>query len=122
MFRCGIKKCNKVCEPRQPQHTIVTETRNKTYERKIFRGKRMIRTDEILGSEIIREVKVCPECYKEITGEEPRRVQEIITIPAPKEKYKRKRKPFQPRINNKKPLQVQRVSRKRSNGKTQRNP
>lgn len=125
MFRCQNDKCNKVCKPGQPQHNVVIETRDKSYERKLFRGKRFIRTEEVLGSEIVTEIKVCPDCYKEMTGLEPRKVQTHTNVRDLKETYdNKKRKPWQKRKprsqSQRKEPQIQRINRK-PNDKTSRN-
>lgn len=93
MFRCERESCRKSVEPRQPQHTVVLETREQTYERKIFKGKKLIRVEEVLGSEIVKEIKVCPECYQEVTGEEPRRVQATANLRQMRETIKERGKP-----------------------------
>ena len=120
MFRCERESCGKSVEPRQPQHTIVVESRDKTYERKIYKRKKLIRVEEILGSEIVKEIKVCPECYQEITGEEPRKVQETTNIKQLRENLREQHKPkpwknrrSRRRNNNKKPV-VHHVNRHRN--------
>lgn len=117
MFRCERKNCRKSVEPRQPQHTIVTETREKTYERKIYKNKRLIRTEEVIGSEIVKEIKVCPECYQKLTGEEPRKVQQTTNLRQMREELQEQRKPkpwkhrkHKHKHEGKKPV-VQRVNR-----------
>lgn len=93
MFRCERESCRKSVEPRQPQHTVVTDSREQTYERKIYKNKRLVRTEEVIGSEIVKEIKVCPSCYEEMTGEEPRRVQQTTNLRQMREELREQRKP-----------------------------
>lgn len=116
MFRCENKKCNKVCEPRQPQHTVVVQTRDKQYQRKIYKHGKVVHVEDTYGTEIVKELKVCPECYQQMTGEEPMRIQASTNIHQLREamheqakpkpwnkhlrKHDRKREPKVQRINH----------------------
>lgn len=71
MFRCESERCGRVTAPHQPVNRIVTEWREKMYENKIRRGKRKGEIKETFGREIVREIKVCPECYVLHTGDQP---------------------------------------------------
>ena len=71
MFRCENKKCNKITPPRQPCNSIVTEWRDKEYKCTFQRGRGRGEDFYTSGREIAKEIKVCPDCFREITGEEP---------------------------------------------------
>jgi len=68
---------------------IVTERRRKFYDKKIYKGrgekKRCVGVEEgaIEGSEIVKEIKVCPKCFLELTGLQPKMQ---TAAPAPRKK------------------------------------
>jgi len=93
MFICQNEGCGRISEPGQPQHKVVTETREKTYIRRFRRYDRTWDQEEVLGSEIVKEIRVCPDCYLDLTGLEPIRLEKIR--PEPK-------KQFHPRQNKQK--------------------
>ena len=87
MFRCENKGCNTITLSQQPENKIVLEKRPMTYENTIKRGKNKGTVQTTTGWEIIKEIRVCPDCYKEITGEEPRKFKPIEKKPV-KTKHK----------------------------------
>ncbi len=68
MFRCHF--CQQVTPPRTTRHSVVIETREKTYESRRREPKRRRFQDREetggdrggSGVEIIQEVDACPEC------------------------------------------------------------
>lgn len=62
MFRC--EKCNKISKPREKMHKVITETREKVYENKI-KTKNGESIKETFGTEIVKEISLCENCYKE---------------------------------------------------------
>jgi hypothetical protein len=72
MFRCQNQGCKTVTPPRQPENKITLETRPKTYENKIKRGKQKGTILITHGSEIIKEISVCPSCFSQLTGLKPK--------------------------------------------------
>ena len=72
MFRCENKHCGKVVPARTPANMVTIETREKTYENPVFNhGKPTNKTCITTGFETVREIKVCPNCFRELTGEQP---------------------------------------------------
>jgi hypothetical protein len=80
MFRCEVKGCDRVTPPRQPVNKIITETRQRFYEKVHKRGKLKGTVETIKGSEIVREIDSCPQCFLRITGQQPK---EYIPPPPP---------------------------------------
>ena len=76
MFRCQNEHCGALVPPRQPVNRIVTERRQQTYQKPIRKRKRgkIIRWDDVEGWEIVKEIQVCPKCFRKLTGREPRMV------------------------------------------------
>jgi hypothetical protein len=74
------KHSGKVIGPGVPEHHVVIETRNKRYENPPYRNGKPTNGEPKLtyGIEIVKEIKVSPEAYQELTGLEPRRVQEKV--------------------------------------------
>ena len=73
MYKCQELECDKfggtpVTPLRQPLNKIITEKRQKTYQRVIKRGKQRQYTEDIQGWEIVKEHKVCAICYERLTG------------------------------------------------------
>jgi hypothetical protein len=68
-FKC--EKCNKQQPAGQPVNFVVTETRQKTYSNEIVHGKMRGTIEESVGTEIVREIRACPACYRELTGLDP---------------------------------------------------
>ncbi len=67
MFRCA--KCKQSVGPRVPQVKVVTETRQRSYENVVMvENEKTGRMDPVTvrseGSEIVREVAMCPQCAK----------------------------------------------------------
>ena len=66
------------CKNPQPHHQtinfVVTETREKTYENlhQVSEFKEI--TEVSHGQEIVKQKACCPECYRTLTGLEPRKV------------------------------------------------
>jgi len=58
VYRCEI--CETVTAPREPQKSIVTQTRKKEYTNRV-EGEVIVSQ----GTEIVKEMKVCQECYDE---------------------------------------------------------
>lgn len=75
MFRCENDKCNQIVYPRQPVNYIVIERRDRNYEYKIKKGKKKGQIAIANGWEIVKEIKVCPKCYRILTGKTPRMVE-----------------------------------------------
>lgn len=112
MFRCENEHCNITVPPRQPVNRIVIERRERTYEKTIMRGKDKGKVKEINGWEIVKEINVCPKCYRILTGKAPKVVQEIKkpefeNKPRRKfdKKFDKKKKPWQNQNNKKKQTQ-----------------
>jgi len=72
MFKCQNKGCHRLVPRYQPVNRVVLETRSKNYVNHIKKGRNEM-TVETSGEEIVREIDVCPECYTNITGEQPAR-------------------------------------------------
>ena len=77
-FRC--EHCKKQQPSGQVTNMVVTETRQRTYENELKRGKMRGTLQQSTGTEIVKQIKTCPVCYKELTGLEPRGV--IIPVTA----------------------------------------
>lgn len=90
MFRCQNEHCNIVVPPRQPINKIVTERRERTYEKTIKKGKDKGKIKIINGWEIVKEINVCPKCYRILTGKTPKIVEAIKTKPVFDNKPRRK--------------------------------
>lgn len=60
--------------PGVPQHKVVVEWRTKYYDKPIKKNRKIVGYEKVLGREIVREINVSPDAYKELTGLEPRRV------------------------------------------------
>lgn len=70
MFRCENKGCGKAVPPRTPINFVTTEEREQTYENPVYRkGKTTKRNQFTRGTEIVKQIKVCPKCFERITGE-----------------------------------------------------
>ncbi len=78
MFVCQSNDCRATVPSRTPENRIVLETRYQVYSNKIITGKEKGNFKRTEGTEIVRQVSVCPGCYKKITGETP-----AATRPAP---------------------------------------
>ena len=91
MFRCENKGCKEVTLARQPENKVVIETRRKEYENTIKRGKNKGSIKHSSGEEIVKEIRVCPPCYRLLTGEEPRIYRPIVKRVSVKNKYKTNR-------------------------------
>ena len=65
MFKC--QKCDKNTMAGEKCHKIVVETRPKTYinQYKDRKGRKHEKVTE--GTEIVREINVCEECYSQIS-------------------------------------------------------
>lgn len=81
MFKCENANCGISTAPRQPENKIITETRSKTYENKIRHGKQKGTILTTHGSEIVKEIRVCPQCFVVLTGERPRAARAVPTAP-----------------------------------------
>jgi len=84
MFRCENSNCGVLTPARQPENKVVLETRPKTYENKIKRGKQKGTILTTHGSEIVKEIRVCPQCFIMLTGLKPKEAREAPTPPARK--------------------------------------
>lgn len=70
MFRCRV--CKLVAPARTPAHTYVTTTRVKVYEVPTFDEEgEPTGVKEVKGSEIVREIQVCPTCWKDLEVDQP---------------------------------------------------
>lgn len=65
MFKCQAKGCNARGEKYEAPVKRVTETRKKTYENVISRGKKKF-TVRSEGSEIVSEIAVCSKCAEKL--------------------------------------------------------
>jgi len=72
MFVCENERCGKQVEPRQPVNYIISERRKKTYDKPVKKGNRIIGVDLVEGWEIVKQLKVCPRCFKILTGKQPK--------------------------------------------------
>ena len=63
MYRC--QSCKKNSKPGEAQNKRVIETRKKTYENHIRKGKKVI-TIRSEGSEIVKEVAICSGCASKV--------------------------------------------------------
>lgn len=77
MFRCENRGCNKLTQPRQPVNMVVLETRPQVYENKIRRGKHKGKMKRTSGTEIVKEIKVCPKCYEAMTGNQAQKARPV---------------------------------------------
>ncbi len=75
MFRC--EKCNSVVPPGTAAHNLVVQQRRKEYPtrtRDVSGARGNFRTRTIdrggSGAEIVRELKVCPECAEQYSAAE----------------------------------------------------
>lgn len=79
MFKC--QHCEKIVEARQPEHRVITETRDATYQVPKFRdGEPTGYFFSTTGHEIVKEIRVCPSCYTELTGENPLARRDTIPV------------------------------------------
>lgn len=95
-FRCENSSCDIVTPIGQPSNYVVTEKREKIYDvrkkqkDRNFGGqmtkkeKKKNRTnpqgpvyDTRDGWEIVKQIKVCPDCYSSMTGLKPKMVQRV---------------------------------------------
>lgn len=93
MFRCENENCGALTSLRQPENKVVLETRQKTYENKIRRGKQKGTILTTHGSEIVKEIRVCPQCFVVLTGLKPKEAREAPTPPPrkkPRPSFKKK--------------------------------
>jgi len=72
MFKCQNEFCGKIVPPRQPVNRIVTECRQKEYTNDIVKRERVVGVKESSGSEIVKEISVCPKCFSRLTGKRPK--------------------------------------------------
>jgi len=77
-FKCDY--CGKQVPAGQPINYVVTETRQKVYQNEIKTGKMRGTLEDSTGSEIVRQIKTCPKCYKELTGMEPRIIIPVAAV------------------------------------------
>lgn len=71
MFLCESEDCGVTVPQRTPENKVVLKTRHQVYSNEILKGKERGKYKRTEGTEIIREISVCPGCYKELTGEAP---------------------------------------------------
>jgi len=71
MFRC--EKCQKVSEPREVSHKVVTETREVEYPYREYANKKDVLFDPRgtddpggVGHETVKEITVCGECAEKM--------------------------------------------------------
>lgn len=120
-FRCENQSCQIVTERGQPINRIVTERRDKQYEKLFTKGKRKGQVDEIIyGWEIVKEIKVCPRCYRILTGMQPKTIlnnnKKFKNAPQEKPKYKQRRfkdNKYKKNVSSKQNKPEQKVSRKK---------
>jgi len=98
MFKCENTGCKVIVKPRQPENRIVVEIRETSYL--VPRTKKK-KEQTTYGWEIVKEIKVCPDCYREITGEEPRLVLNPV-YQLPEKIHSRKKKRWKPKAPSKK--------------------
>lgn len=67
MFKCQADKCKYRGKAGEAPTKVVTETRKKTYENVIVRGKKVF-TVRSEGTEIVKEVHVCRSCADKIAS------------------------------------------------------
>ena len=87
MFRCENKLCGKLTEAGQPTNRVTVETRQRTYENVIKKGRNKERVLETAGFEIVKEISVCPDCFTQMTGDKP-----IVAVKVEKPKFQNKPK------------------------------
>jgi len=86
MFKCENDQCKEITKPRQPINRIIVENRIKHYINKVKKGRKT-KIIESSGKEIIKEIAVCPKCYRTITGKEPRLHIQTGSILVEREEY-----------------------------------
>ena len=91
-----------------PEHRVVIKTRPKQYEVRIKRGPNRGSYETVQGWEIVKEIRVSPDAYRELTGKEPRK--RNPTPPRPVETFA---------LN--KPVEPWRNRKKKNNSSNQRN-
>ena len=69
MYRC--QRTGKLVGPNIREHKVVTKKREVSYPKTIKYGPDKGQTEYIKGWEIVEEIRVAPEIYKELTGLEP---------------------------------------------------
>ena len=123
-FKC--EHCQKQQPVGQTINYVVTETRQRTYQNEILYGRMRGTMQESRGSEIVKQIKACPDCYKALTGLEPRIVLTTVAISknnkvhiAPREETRRpwrntnNRQGDRPNYNNDRRPQQQRDGQRR---------
>jgi len=103
-FKCDY--CAKNMPPRQPVNYVVTETRQKTYSNELKYGKMRGTIEESTGQEIVKQIMTCPDCYRTLTGLEPRVLVPTAVSKAPKihqNPREEKKRWNNPRSTNRKP-------------------
>lgn len=113
MFQCENDTCRKMTEPGQPVNRVVTERRDKTYQRKLRRGRDKGKVIFVQGWEIVKEIEVCPPCFASMTGLQPKTILPKVEPQTERQKRRRfnddrpfrktKRKPAE-NTNRKKPI------------------
>lgn len=125
MFRCENEHCGIVVHPRQPVNRIVLERRERTYEVVRKRGKNKGKVETVHGWEIVKELKVCPKCYRTLTGKAPKIVEEVKKPQfenKPRRKFdkkfdKNKKKPWQNPERKKNQQQTKNTSKRNTDKK-----
>lgn len=112
MYKC--EHTGKMIGPNVPENKIVVERRKKIYEKVIKRGPREHRgkIELVEGWEIIKEIRVGPEAYEQLTGRKPAGQKHPTKLDiVPQEQFKKprrrkgkRRKPQQEDTNRKKPV------------------
>lgn len=98
MFRCENTHCHKITATRQPKNRIVLERRKRTYDKPVKKHKRgkIVGYEKVIGWEIVKEISVCPDCYRKMTGQIPK---EVIPQAKPTPKPERDSHRRRPRNN-----------------------
>ena len=112
----------KVVPPNIPEHRVVVKTRRKVYENQVLNRKGEPTGDIKLteGTEIVKEIKVSPEAYTELTGLQPRRLPETKKpIPKQRTRTRKNSRPVTPWRNPKKDKQFSNAPRKQNKPKVQ---
>ncbi len=87
MFTC--QNCRGTTKHGQPINEVVTEKRPRTYIKYVREGERRWREEQVEGWEIGKVIKACPACYKQLTGLEPKKVQELVQPKKKKVEHKK---------------------------------
>ena len=80
MYKCQNESCNKCTQTRQPEHRVIIKERKAEYSNLVTRGRDRGGNRITTGHEIVKEIRVCPDCYYKLTGQKPLAIRQITKL------------------------------------------